>query len=124
MRHISPSAGDIFYLRILLCHVVGAKSLDELFIYKGMPHPTFKVAHRIYSSIIVLYQDACIARGLTQDDKEWEKAIEELCHIEMPALIRAYFARIMVHCQPAHPEALWDKFKVRKNYGIDLMYKL
>jgi hypothetical protein len=57
--------------------------------------------------------------GLTQDDKEWEKAIEELCNIEMPAIIRSYFARIMVHCMPAHPEVLWDKFKVKtKVFGL------
>lgn len=43
MRPIPPSAGDQFYLRILLCHVVGAQSLDDLRTYKGITYQTFKV---------------------------------------------------------------------------------
>ena len=29
----------------------------------------------------------------------------------MPQRLRRLFVRILIHCQPLHPEELWDEFK-------------
>nr|XP_046472571.1 uncharacterized protein LOC124214349 [Neodiprion pinetum] len=31
----------------------------------------------------------------------------------MPGLLRRLFVRILIHCQPIHPEELWDQFKMK-----------
>ena len=44
----------------------------------------------------------------------------------MPYRLRRLYVRILVHCQPAHPEELWAEFKeamaedFSREYGIDL----
>ena len=50
---IPPKAGDVFYLRILLSHIPGPKSFDDL---KLDPDSSFK--------------EACIDHGFLIDDKE------------------------------------------------------
>ncbi|KAF5177418.1 hypothetical protein FRX31_032995, partial [Thalictrum thalictroides] len=46
-----------YYLRILLNHVKGAKDYKDLRTYNGVTYNTFK--------------EACMARGLLDDDGEW-----------------------------------------------------
>lgn len=47
MYQVSPSAGDLFYLRILLTKVTGATSFLDLRNYKGIVHATYRVIHSI-----------------------------------------------------------------------------
>ena len=53
--HVHPSTGELFFLRILLTKVAGAKSFVHLRTYEGRRFDTFK--------------EACQARGLVGDDK-------------------------------------------------------
>jgi len=51
MYSVHPSAGERFFLRLLLIAVPGPTSFEDLRTHDGIVHPTFR--------------DACIARGLT-----------------------------------------------------------
>jgi hypothetical protein len=64
MYFVQPSEGERYYLRVLLTHVAGATCFEDLrtthrpHTPTTIVHPTFKVA--------------CLARGLLQDDVEWD----------------------------------------------------
>jgi len=57
LAEVSPSRGDLFYLRQLLKHVVGKHSFEDVRTVNGVLHPTYK--------------EAAIALGLLRDDQEY-----------------------------------------------------
>jgi hypothetical protein len=59
MYFVSPVAGERYFLRILLTHVKGAESFEAMREFEGVQ----------YSS----YKEAAVARGLLQDDHEWDQ---------------------------------------------------
>ncbi|GJS75547.1 DNA helicase [Tanacetum coccineum] len=62
LTYVHPSSGELFYLRMLLCHQKGCKSPTEVRTVNGEIFPT--------------YRAACEALGLLGDDKEcWEKQV-------------------------------------------------
>ncbi|XP_071581098.1 uncharacterized protein, partial [Temnothorax nylanderi] len=56
--------------------------------------------------------ETCLALGLIEDDDEWIRAMNEAAGWMMPRQLRKLFVRILLHCQPLHPEELWESFKV------------
>ena len=60
MRFVAPTASAMatYYLRILLTVVVGARNFEDLKKVDGVMHDTYK--------------QACFARGLIEDDDEWD----------------------------------------------------
>jgi len=63
LYYVNPIEGERFYLRMLLMIVEGAKNYDDLKTYNGTTYQTFK--------------EACTARGLLKDDKEWYDTFSE-----------------------------------------------
>lgn len=61
--NIHPSAGEKYYMRILLNHVKGAKSYEDIRTVGTVTYQTYK--------------EACFARGLLDGDKEWHEALNE-----------------------------------------------
>ena len=57
------------------------------------------------------FSEACLALGLIDDDEEWSRAMQEAVSWMMPGSIRLLFVRILIHCQPVHPDELWENFK-------------
>ena len=57
------------------------------------------------------FQEACLARGLLQDDAEWKECLEDACHMQTGSSLRSLFATILKDCHPAQPRLLWDQFK-------------
>ena len=98
MFFVSPHKSEPHHLRILLLHVKGATSYEDLRTYKGTTHPS--------------YAAACVARKLTFDDSEWEKSLREAVQFKMPAQLRDLFASILAHCAPKDPLKLWTTFQV------------
>ncbi|XP_058808397.1 uncharacterized protein LOC131673993 [Phymastichus coffea] len=96
MFSVSPTQPELFHLRLLLLHVRGPTSFDSLKTVNGIIQPSFTAA--------------CLELGLIEDDEEWAKAMEEATIWMMPRRLRQLFVRILIHCQPIHPEELWDKF--------------
>ncbi|PIA65621.1 hypothetical protein AQUCO_00100850v1 [Aquilegia coerulea] len=57
MYFANPNSGERFYLRLLLTVLKGPTSWADLKAFENVRYNTFK--------------EACIARGLLEDDKEW-----------------------------------------------------
>jgi hypothetical protein len=60
-------------------------------------HPTFKAA--------------CLARGLLQDDAEWDQCLSEAVDVQLPRSLRQFFASLLIFNNVANPGRLWDKHK-------------
>ena len=97
MYFVSPKDIERFHLRLLLCHVRGAKSFADLKTYENVVHSTFK--------------EACRARNLLQDDEEWKKCLVEASVFQMPSQLQQLFVFICVFCNPTELVSLWNKFK-------------
>ena len=106
MYYVHLSCGEHFYLRLLLTVVKGPKSFDDLYQH----------GDRRYNS----YKDACISRGLLEDDNEWIQCLEEAAHMQTGKQLWQLFAMILADCAPSVP--LWDRFK--GNICDDLEHKL
>ena len=63
--NVHPSAGDRFYLRMLL-------NSDQC---KGKT--SFEHLRTVCGTVCPTYQEACLKLGLLQDDHEWEMVLEE-----------------------------------------------
>jgi hypothetical protein len=63
MFFISPRRGELFYLHTLLTVVKGPTSFIDIRTVDGVVYPTFR--------------EACIARGLLEDDGEWRECLRE-----------------------------------------------
>ena len=90
MYSISPTQTELFHLRLLLLHVRGATSYEDMRTVDGVLHDSFAAA--------------CLALGLIEDDDNWIKALEEATLWMMPQRLRLSFVRILIHCQPIYPE--------------------
>jgi hypothetical protein len=77
--------------------VKGAISFEDLRTVDGIVHATFK--------------QACIARGLLEDDQEWIQCLQEASHMQTGSQLRNLFVTIIRDCSPAKPEVLWERFK-------------
>ena len=65
------------------------------------------VIDKIHDSFVA----TCVALGLIDDDNEWLRAMNEAEIWMMPRQLRRMFIRILIHCQPLHPENLLEEFK-------------
>jgi len=68
MYFASPTSGERFYLRLLLTAVAGAQSFQALKRVDGIAYPTYK--------------GACYARGLLEDDREWDQCLQEAAQMQ------------------------------------------
>jgi len=94
---VHPSEGELYYLRLLLFHIRGAKSFQDMRTFDGI----------LYSS----YKETAEAMGLLESDQEWDKCLEEAVETKMPHAIRELFATLLLFCQPTSPHNLWGKYK-------------
>lgn len=95
---LSPSQKETFFLRLLLLRVKGATCFRDLKTFNGVAYATFG--------------QACVARGPTVDDREWDLCLKEAAMAQMPVQLRWLFASILVHCEVKEPHVLWEKYKV------------
>ena len=56
------------------------------------------------------YREACLARGLLQDDAEWRGALADAAITALPAGIRSLFVAIVLFSEPASPADLFAEF--------------
>jgi hypothetical protein len=96
IRHVSPSTGELFYLRMLLMAVRGAQSFEDLKRHAGVTHVT--------------YREACQARGLLGDDSEWARVFDETVVWATAAQLRNLFVTILMYCDVGDAGKLFDKY--------------
>ena len=101
-----PGQGERYYLRILVHHIVGATSFEDLKVFKGKVHKTFL--------------DACKARDLLEDDSEYHATLTDASIIESGLKLRNLFV-ILVHCTPINSFELWDQHKTE--LAEDFLYE-
>jgi hypothetical protein len=94
---IPPNAGDKFYARLMLSTVRNLQSFEDMRTYQSIVYPTIR--------------EACIARGLLDDDGEWRRTIEEGMLLQSGTVLRSLFIMIVSDCTPADPMKLWDLYK-------------
>ena len=92
----SSGQGDRHYIRLLLCHVAGAKGYEDLRTHEGTLYPTFR--------------DAAAARGLLDDDAMHWKIMSDAALCQMPRQLRHTFALLLMWDPPVDPAKLWDEF--------------
>ena len=114
MVYVSPTAGERFYLRLLLTAVRGPTSFEDLRTINGQLHPTF--------------QSACVSLGLLDTDEEWDQCLREATAWQTGHQLRRLFVLILLNCRPTDPLLLWNnhaehlsddcRHKLQTQYGI------
>jgi hypothetical protein len=108
MYNCNPTAGERFYLRLLLTAVPGARLFTDLFYFEGVRYPT--------------YHKACVARGLAEDDAEWYRCFDETVLFSLGGGLQFLFLTGICQQSIVNPQAIWDKYKDKM--CDDLKYKL
>ncbi|KAM3343634.1 hypothetical protein P3S68_025723 [Capsicum galapagoense] len=91
---VPPESGELYYLRLLLNVIRGAKIFEDLNKVNYHDHTTFR--------------DTCYALGLLDDDKEYVDAIKEASDWGMPSYLRQLFAILLLSNSMSHPEYVWQ----------------
>ncbi|KAL3625913.1 hypothetical protein CASFOL_030442 [Castilleja foliolosa] len=95
LYYVPPGCGDNYYLRCLLTVVRGATCFADY-----MKHNNVQYAS---------YREACYARGLLGDDREYIDAITEASEWASGRALRALFVSILSAETLAKPEEVWSK---------------
>jgi hypothetical protein len=112
MYFVQPSEGERYFLCLLLHHVPGATSFEDLACTNmHLQHPTQHTS----------FKEACQQRGLLQDDAEWAQCMEEAASMASASCLRAQFAALLVFNVIANPLALWERFK--EDMAEDFLYQ-
>lgn len=96
MAFVSPSEGEHYYLRLLLCNVKGATSFDSLKTVNGHVALTFK--------------EACEKRGLLEQDNYADVCMQEAAIVQMPIALRRLFAILLICVDGINARNLWNKY--------------
>ncbi|CAL1403778.1 unnamed protein product [Linum trigynum] len=94
VAYVSPSSGDVFFLRIMLSKVRGALSYTLLRTVAGEVCPDF--------------EKACDRLGLPSDSSEWIRVFNEIASSSMPRTIRSTFVSMLMFCEISSPIALFN----------------
>jgi hypothetical protein len=99
MYSASPSEGERYFLYMLLLHVPGAQSFEDLRTPPGATSP------------VATFREAASLRGLIADEDEVKEALEDAKATKMPRAFRIFFAHLLIQCDVASAVDLWDKYK-------------
>ena len=102
---LNPRQTELYYLRMLLHHVRGAKSFSDLKSNEAGTNETFEAA--------------CRQLGLLTDDAEADKAMEESASIRTGSELREVFCTILLYAAPPDPRSFWTKWE--EVLAVDLM---
>jgi hypothetical protein len=94
---VAVNDGDIFYLRLLLHHLRGCESFDDLKSWNNVVYETF--------------YDTAVAAGIIQLDSEWELTLAEGVATMSPRQLRGLFATIILYCDTQNAFPLWVQFQ-------------
>jgi hypothetical protein len=92
---------------MLLLHVRGATSFENLRTVQGVMYETF--------------EEAAKAMHLVDDDQEWARCMDEAVLTELPKQVRLLFATICANCGPMNPVSLWERF--REDMAEDVRFR-
>uniref|UniRef100_A0A1J3JG54 Helitron helicase-like domain-containing protein n=1 Tax=Noccaea caerulescens TaxID=107243 RepID=A0A1J3JG54_NOCCA len=93
--NIHPTAGQLYYLRMLLNVVRGPTCYKDILTFEGVTYESFK--------------ETCAARDLLDGDKEWVEALEEVSQWAFASQLRSLFVTVLIFCQVTTPTKLWEQ---------------
>ncbi|PPQ72835.1 hypothetical protein CVT24_012881 [Panaeolus cyanescens] len=108
MYFVPPTGGERFYLRTLLTAVKGPTSFRDLRTYNGRVFNTF--------------EEACLARGLLEDDGEWDQCLQEAALMQTGSSLRQLFTTLLLFCDVLRADRLWERY--RPHICDDLRFQL
>ena len=91
---LSAHQNELYYLRMLLYHQVGATCYADLRTVDGEEMDTF--------------QAACLRLGLLDDDQEIDRAMEEAAGLKFGNQLRELFVNVLMWVRPADPSAFYE----------------
>ncbi|KAL1364040.1 hypothetical protein AAHE18_03G189500 [Arachis hypogaea] len=91
---VPPGSGEVYYLRLLLNFAKGPTCYEDIRTVDGILYPTFR--------------DACYARGLLDDDREYIDAIEEVSHWSSGIFLRKLFVTLLFSNSMERSEHVWE----------------
>ncbi|XP_058742589.1 uncharacterized protein LOC131625469 [Vicia villosa] len=101
---VPPTTGELYYLRMMLTHVKGPKSYDEIKTVNNVRYDTFR--------------DACFAMGFIGDDREFIAAITEAFHWGSGHYLRLLFVHMLLSSSINRPKHVWSKTQHLLSDGI------
>nr|XP_027082463.1 uncharacterized protein LOC113704790 [Coffea arabica] len=106
---VNPREGERYYLRLLLNHIPGPISFEDLLT--------------VHDKKMNSFREAALALGLLQSDTYIEETLEEAAAFQMPSSLRLLFATLLVYCSPTGPTmglVLADINKSLKQMGTSI----
>ncbi|XP_024979018.1 uncharacterized protein LOC112516232 [Cynara cardunculus var. scolymus] len=103
------SAGEGFYMCMLLNFVKGCTSFEDIRTIDGYMHPTYK--------------GACYAHRLLDDDSEWIDCLEEASNWAIGYELQHFFVTILTHCQVSDALRLWNTYYEILSEDITIMQR-
>ncbi|XP_022843113.1 uncharacterized protein LOC111366630 [Olea europaea var. sylvestris] len=97
---VNLSEGERYFLRLLLNHIRGPTSFDDLKTFNGVN--------------VGIFREAALLYGLLNGDTRCEECLSETIIYEMSYSLRRLFATLLTMCNPNNHKLLWDKFKPYK----------
>lgn len=97
LQHVSPSSGQLYYLRVLLNKIKGPRSYEEIKTVDGVVQASF--------------EDACYKLGLLDDDKEYIEGLKECAFWASGQYVRNLFAQMLVNESLSSPKLVWEATK-------------
>jgi len=115
---VNPNQKERFYLRLLLLHVKGATSYENLRTVNTIVYQT--------------YFDAAKALNLSHVEQEWDDCLKEASQFQFPTAMCELFAFICVSHNPMNSLQLFKKYKTyfyhqklsQENGEIDALTKI
>lgn len=92
---VPPTTGELYYLRLMLTHVKGPCSYNDIKAVNNVKYDTFR--------------DACFAMGFIGDDREFIAAIKEANHWGSGQYLRLLFVHMLLSGSINRPRHVWSK---------------
>jgi hypothetical protein len=110
MHKVPVKDQELHALRTLLLSVKGPTSYEHLRtvdVQRTLEDGTQITERKVCDTLF----EAALLRGLLASDDEWDRCLRCAEHDEMPSALRTLFASILIHCNPLHPDKLWQTHK-------------
>jgi len=107
---VHPTEMERYSLRLLLNHVAGKESFEDLRTVHGEVFPTFHAA--------------AVALNLVQNDQMWVECMNEAYETQKSGyLLSKLFVTILLNCHVGNPETFYENFSAKLSQDIDHRYK-
>ncbi|KAI5391662.1 hypothetical protein KIW84_076464 [Lathyrus oleraceus] len=92
---VPPTTGELYYLRLMLTHVKGPRSYNDIKTVNNVKYDTFR--------------DACFAMDFIGNDREFIAAIKEANHWGSGQYLRLLFVHMLLSGNINRPRHVWSK---------------